>query len=179
MARSADGYDPTEVEAYVRCHVVHGPPLHGLRLTRAQTIRGTRRVILRNSRSPSTRLGRLLRGKRFRLRRPGTVEFERHRGPNVLVGGSYNLRFPRPVHLAGVVPATGWPPKGASQSYTRRYGYMPYLTRVAGTVTSLDVTVDLRRKRIEEVIDGFFSTPFAYDPVPGPCPLGKPPPSTD
>lgn len=179
VAVSGDGYDPSEIEAHVKCRVAPGPRLPSLRLTRAQTIRGTRRVILRDARSESSRLGRLLRGRRFALRMPGTVERQGAGDSTLRTGGSYELRFRRPAYLSGVVPATGLPPKGASGRYTRRYAYMPYLTRVAGRVSGLDVTVDLRDKRIEGILETFNSVPFTYRPVPGSCPLGKQRPSND
>ena len=61
----------------------------------------------------------------------------------------------------------------------RRYGSMPYLTRVAGTVTGLDVVVDLREPRIQQVEELFGSSALTYRVVPGRCPLAQVPPSTD
>lgn len=171
------------IEARVRCITAPGPPLPRLRMSRAETIRVGRRMIVRAARSPQTRLGRLVAGRTFSIARGyvGTYETASDdSGPSRPIGATMDLIFGRPTAVRGVVPVIGDTPKPARRRYTRRYGYLLYLRRVAGTVDGLSVVVDVRSGRIADVNSNFSGPLFTtYDPVPGPCPLAKPPPSRD
>jgi hypothetical protein len=127
-------------------------------------------VVLRAARSRGTRLGRLVAGRSFALRRPGTLEVD----PRGLIGATIQLRFRRRTRVAGPMPALGFAPRRLGRRYNRRWGYMLYLRRGAGTVRALDVDVDLRRHRVVDVYASFpHDSLDRWDPVPGPCPLAK------
>jgi hypothetical protein len=154
------------------CSYPKGAPLPALHLRRGVALRRTQQVVRRAARVDRTSgLPQLLGGSGYRVEDAGTWGG---------IGGFLDLAVERPHRVRAFVPQAGspWPRRSPNRRFSRRYGYIPYRTFVsARRLTALQVSVDLRRRRVVDV-SGSPSGGFdREETLPGHCPL--PPPEED